>query len=159
MAVVLRDLRAGDWDTVISLFEALDDFHREALPWLFQKPTAPFRDRRFLATLADNERAQVFVAEEQGVVVGFVHVRLFDAPDLPVFVAQVRAAIDDIVVDPQQRRTGIARALLTDAEDWARSNGAVGVDLNVYDFNTVGQETFAAAGFEVLSRRMTKHLS
>ena len=158
MAATIRATSADDWDAVIPLFDALDEFHRRELPWLFQEPGAAFRDRQFLEAIASNDRAQIFVAADQDVVVGFVHVRLFDTPDTPAFIEQLRAAVDDLFVDPTCRRSGIARKLLKTAEDWARSKGAVGIDLNVYAFNTTGQRVFAAAGFEILSKRMTKHL-
>ena len=80
------------------------------------------------------------------------------APDFPIFVPQPRVMINDIFVNPAHRRSGVASLLVQKAEAWAKAKGAIGVDLNVCEFNEKGLGLFSAMGFSTLSRRMSKFL-
>ena len=54
---------------------------------------------------------------------------------------------------PQQRRRGLAGALLDDGLGWARSQGCTRILLEVRDDNTTAQQLYRSRGFDVLSRR------
>ena len=60
----------------------------------------------------------VFVAEEAGRVVGWVHVQIAEYVE-----SEPLAVIGGLVVDRTRRRRGIGAALMADAEAWARSRG------------------------------------
>ena len=61
--------------------------------------------------------------------------------------------LDRIMVTPQQRRRGLAGALLDDGLGWARSQGCTRILLEVRDDNTTAQQLYRSRGFDVLSRR------
>lgn len=61
--------------------------------------------------------------------------------------------LDRIMVTPQQRRRGLAGALLDDGLGWARSQGCTRMLLEVRDDNTTAQQLYRSRGFDVLSRR------
>lgn len=61
--------------------------------------------------------------------------------------------LDRIMVTPQQRRRGLAGALLDDGLGWAQSQGCTRILLEVRDDNTTAQQLYRSRGFDVLSRR------
>lgn len=157
MNILVRSMTLADCDAVIDLFDALDAYHREHLPWLFHQPKEQPRARQFFEDLLSDNETEVLVAETDRVV-GLIHISLFNAPDFPIFVPQLRVAINNIFVNPAHRRSGIASLLIQNAEAWAKAKGAVGVDLNVYEFNETAQRLFSSMGFSTLSRRLSKAL-
>lgn len=123
---------------------------------MFRKPVTPGRPSTFFDTFARSDDTQIFIAVVGDRVVGLLTVRLVKSPQFEVFVQQLRASVDDLYVEPDQRRTGVASNLLAAAERWAAKRGAVGIDLNVFDFNSIGRGFFEAAGFRPLSHKLTK---
>lgn len=76
-------------------------------------------------SLLDKSRECVFVAECEDKVIGYVHVEKYD---LLYFETMVN--ILGLAVCSESRRQGAGRLLMTAAEEWAKSMGAVGVRLN-----------------------------
>lgn len=149
---------SSDMEAVEALFDRLDAYHREKLPWLFQQPIGTPRGREFLESVLADDRATIFVAVTDRLA-GFVHLRLSESPAFPIFVPQTRALIDSIFVLESSRRQGIGTGLLRAAADWANDHGASGMDANVYEFNQDAQELFSSMRFLTLSRRMVMHFS
>lgn len=73
-----------------------------------------------LARLASDPNARSIVAQAGDVVVGLatVHVRYTMNHETPI------AQLTLLVVDERQRTRGVGRALVSAAEEWARSRGA-----------------------------------
>ncbi len=79
---------------------------------------------RLERVLADREHA-LFVAEDAaGRVVGWVHVFINKLLE-----SDARAEIGGLVSDPTARRQGIGRALMQQAEQWAKGRGLPAVSL------------------------------
>src|SRR5258708_33341619 len=57
------------------------------------------------------------------------------------------ARVEEIVVESNERRGGIGRALLSAARDWAQKNGARSLDLGVYAFNAEAVAFYEREGF------------
>lgn len=125
---------------------------------MFRKPETSGRPSTFFDTVIRGDDAQIFVAVEGDRAVGVVTVRLVRSPQLEIFIEQLRASVDDVYVEPDQRRKGVASNLLAAAERWAATRGAVGIELNVFDFNSLGQDLFESAGFRPLSHKLAKKL-
>src|SRR5690349_6164297 len=82
------------------------------------------------------------VAEEVGQVVGWVAVR-GDEP----------AELTRIAVGPESRRRGLGRALLVEAVELARFEGADRMLLEVAETNEAALNLYRSAGFREISRR------
>jgi GNAT superfamily N-acetyltransferase len=152
---LVRVMTLEDCESVALLFDELDAFHRDRLPWLFQHPGQSPRDRTFFENILGDDRATVLVADD-GHIVGFVHVRMISTPEFPVFRPQARGLVDAIFVAQEYRGGGVAAALMRAAESWAVGRGATGMDLSVYEFNENAREAFTAMGYSTLNRRMSK---
>lgn len=98
-------------------------------------PTTPGEMIARLQTLAEDDRHAVFVAEEDGAVVGWIHVYL-----CPLLIAGPGAEIGGLVVDEGYRSRGIGAGLVQAAEEWARARGCLGLTVRA---NVVRQRAHA----------------
>ncbi|QIN82287.1 GNAT family N-acetyltransferase [Rubrobacter tropicus] len=112
-------------------------------------PDAEKAMRRFLADLARNSYAFVFVATVEDQTVGFVSGELREGS--PTFMPKTWASVDDVFVDPGHRNGGIGRALIASVEGWARQKGANGVSLQVAAANARGRKFYEDLGFREVS--------
>jgi ribosomal protein S18 acetylase RimI-like enzyme len=88
----------------------------------------------------------VYVAELAGAVCGFVSLRLTPYLDQDVPYAE----ITEVYVDPEARRHGVARALMSYAEGQAARSGATSVHLVTGADNVDAQAFYKAAGYQDL---------
>ena len=135
ISYVVRRVRADDAEEVFSLVK---DFPPEAIPdrQIFQ---ATF------AALDDTAGNVLFVAESGGgTVVGYILLSCH-----PSFLANAPVAwVEEVMVANSWRRTGVGKALMTAAEDWANRLGAAYVALasrrSVPFYESLGYEHTAA---------------
>lgn len=111
--LVIRDAVPGD-------VSALTRLNRAAMGYDYPEAET---GRKLAALLADG-RNKILVAQMDGRLVGYLHLVDYD-----VLYAEHMKNIMGIAVDPDCRRRGIGRALLTAGEAWARENGAAAVRL------------------------------
>lgn len=129
-----------------------------------------FDSRRFLAPMAGSERgyaaflagvldspdACVFVAEEEGRVIGYVFAALE-----PLSWKELRGPagfIHDVAVVEEARRSGVATQLIGAAVDWLRGRGAPRVLLQSAAANAGAQRLFHRLGFRDTMIEMTMEL-
>jgi len=105
----------------------------------------PFRfDMKSMRKYATHPEAVVVIAESHGELRGFIVVN-------PTKRRAMHAAyITTLDVHPEFRRTGIARALVAEAEQRAASAGAATMQLHVYTGNLSAISFYEASGYEQL---------
>ncbi|MFE6775575.1 GNAT family N-acetyltransferase [Streptomyces sp. NPDC057702] len=64
----------------------------------------------------------------------------------------------DIAIDADQRGRGLGRAAMVLGEEYARSQGAHTLGLNVFGFNTGARGLYESLGYETTSLKMRKRL-
>ena len=101
---------------------------------------------------------RVFVAEQNGTVVGFVAVvarEPFTSLDDP---PGTYALVTDLAVLSNNRNRGIGRRLLEQAENFARAEGAAELRIGVLTQNTAARQLYLDAAFvphlEILAKRL-----
>ena len=114
--------------------------------------------RRYLLDRCAQSDGAVFVAEAEGVVVGFVALFVHVDSESLIEAQTDYAYISDLVVLPAFRRHGIGRALLQQAESYARDHGAAVMKVDVLIANTVAYDLYHTAGFQDHEVRLTKSL-
>ena len=110
----------------------------------------------FLGTQMQDADACVFVAEQDGDVVGYVYGGLE-----PMSWRELREAagfIHDVVVADTHRGRGIGEALVQRASDWLREHGAPRVLLWTAQRNVAAQRLFLRLGFRATMIEMTREL-
>lgn len=135
MTVNIRRATAADLDAVAPLFDAYRRFYGQ--------PGDLPRARAFLAERMQAGQSVVLLAERDGRAAGFT--QLF-----PMF-SSVRTArmwvLNDLYVDADSRRGGIARDLLGAATRFARDDGAVRIVLETSVDNAGARALYRNAGW------------
>lgn len=134
--LTIRDRAGADDERIAELALQSITFHVERFADLRPAPSPEWVRGQF-AELLDQDpeaagRTRCRVAEREGVVVGFLTAVLRDAPEggLERFDGPL-VYVSDVAVDARVRRQGVGRALMDDAEGWARERGACALTLNV----------------------------
>ena len=141
MTIQIRPARPEDASTLVELGAAIGG---EPEAWLLNTDgwRSVTEERRYLRALRRHPDAAVFVAEDEGEIVG----RLSVARD--PHSASRHVADLGLMVAASHRRRGIGRALLEQAEAWARSAGVVKLELHVFPWNEPAIRLYEGFGFE-----------
>lgn len=137
----IRPAEPGDAQPLVEL---AGEVGSEQGAWLLT--TAEWRsvaeERRYLRAVRRHPDAAVYVAEDEGRVVA----RLSLARD--IHPASRHVADLGLMVAASHRRRGIARALLEQSVDWARSAGVSKLELHVFPWNEPAIALYESFGFE-----------
>jgi len=135
MATSIRRAGPQDLDALAVLFDAYRQFYGQ--------PSDLARARDWLRTRMRFGESVVLIAERDGAAAGFTQL-------YPMF-SSVRTArtwiLNDLFVAEEARRSGVARALLDAAAQYARDDGAAGLSLETTGDNTAARALYRAAGW------------
>jgi putative acetyltransferase len=98
-------------------------------------------ERRYLRAIRRYPHAAVFVAEDDGVIVGRLSVARDQQP------ASRHVADLGLIVAATHRRQGIGTALLDAALEWARESGIGKLELHVFPWNEPAVALYERFGF------------
>lgn len=162
---VIRKADLGDLESLLPVYEEGDRFHREALPHIFKKPEDTPHIKEYLASLIANPMARVFLAvrtentaSQANHIIGLLIALIRQTPELAIFVPRRYVMIDNLIVASEFRRQGAGEALMEAAEEWACTEGAREIELNVWEFNQNAILFYDHLGYETGARRMFKKL-
>jgi len=141
MTIEIRPARPEDASALVELGASIGC---EPQAWLLNTDgwRSVSEERRYLRALRRHPDAAVFVADDEGSVVG----RLSVARD--PHSASRHVADLGLMVAASHRRRGIGRALLEQAEAWARAAGVLKLELHVFPWNEPAIRLYEEFGFE-----------
>ena len=143
--VRLASLR--DYEEMCSLFDELDELHRQARPDMFRAFPPPARTREQVAQWLAQPDSTVLVAQSDEGVVGLA-VLLTRAPSSFAGAAPRKVIeVDNLVVRTDQRGRRVGRRLLAAAVEWSRQRRATHVEVAVHDFNRDARRFYESFGF------------
>ena len=129
----------------IRLMTAADAPTVAALSAQLGYPISPTVIAERLDMLAQSSEHGCFVAEEDGVVIGWTHVFGVHMITSPHFFAE----IGGLVVDTGARRQGVGRALVSQAEAWAQARGYTEVRLRSGLHRAEAHQFYRSIGYEL----------
>jgi RimJ/RimL family protein N-acetyltransferase len=101
----------------------------------------PTDERRYLRAIRRYPHAAVFVAEDDGRIVGRLSIARDQHP------ASRHVADLGLMVAASHRRRGIGSALLRTAAEWARESGVRKLELHVFPYNEAAIALYEQFGF------------
>jgi GNAT superfamily N-acetyltransferase len=132
----VRQATVCDIDLLAPLFDGYRQFYRQA--------SDPGRIRRFLLDRFEHNQSVIFIAVRGEAAIGFAQL-------YPSFSSAALARIyvlNDIFVDPAERRAGAGGRLLEAAADYARRVGAFRLALSTELTNTTAQRLYEKSGWK-----------
>jgi diamine N-acetyltransferase len=154
MTIQIREATADDYSAIASIARESQDIHAQAHPTIFQTDTPGFSEGYVQNLLAD-EQSAIYVAEEDGSIVGYAFLRAGQLTYLDIFQPQTIAEITDIAITATARRKGIGRLLFEASQEWARSQNAERLELIVWAFNREAIAFYRRNGMSELSHTMS----
>jgi len=137
----VRRALPGDAPGLVALAEAVG---REEGRWILA--TESWRsvadERRYLKSVQRHPDAAVYVAEDDGRLVGRLSLSRDPHP------ASRHVADLGLMVDAEYRRRGIGKTLLEEAVVWARAAGIRKLELHVFPWNEPALRLYESFGFE-----------
>ena len=143
--VVVRRATLKDLPAVVALRLAL--LREEARNPFFANPHPDAEERALQLTRAElTTPGEVFlVAIRNQAIVGLLRCR--GVRRMPLVAESRQAVVTTVYVVPDQRRTGVLRALLGAADRWCRREGLTGMRLQCALSNEVGRKAWESLGF------------
>ena len=132
--------------------------HHEFDSRRFLAPTGRTKDAyaSYLGTQLDAPGAAVFVAEDDGQVIGYAYVAV-ESYDYMALRGPA-GVLHDLIVDPEHRRGGVGRELLGAALEFVLMRGLNQIVLGTAQRNETAQRFFASVGFRPTMIEMTRDL-
>lgn len=156
---VVRAATHADYDGLCTLIRELDILHADAIPHFFKRFDGPARTPEWFTAALENADSMLWVAEDDGVIVGFLWGLVRQNPDLPMFVPRRWLVVDNVGVAATHRGQGIGRALMEHAHAWARDQGLTEVELTVWEFNEGAIAFYEELGYTPIVRWLWKGLA
>lgn len=155
--IVLRRARVDDADWILALVPRLHEFGPPAWRTVQEMNAAERADlRSALASLDDNTMTLlVAVRSEDEAPLGF----LYTATTVDFFTGERHAHVKDVVVAREGEGHGVARRLLSAAEEWAKARGYRFITLSVFPQNRRAVDVYERAGYSTDVLRMLKLLT
>jgi RimJ/RimL family protein N-acetyltransferase len=137
----IRRAEPGDATALVRLAEAVG---REQERWILASEgwRSIGDERRYLKTVLRHPDAAVFVAEDDGVVVGRLSLSRDPNP------ASRHVADLGLMVAASHRGKGIGRLLLEEAVKWSRMSEVRKLELHVFPWNEPALRLYESFGFE-----------
>lgn len=139
--IEIRPARADDAATLVELGTAIG---AEEGAWLLTSAgwRSVAEERRYLRALKRYPDAAVYVAEDDGALVGRLSLARDPHP------ASHHVADLGLMVAASHRRQGVGRMLLEQAAAWAREAGVTKLELHVFPWNEPAIRLYESFGFE-----------
>ena len=160
----IRSATISDLPSLIELFRAELECQESLAQW-FRLTARPDWGAYVSARLNRTDGA-VLVAEEDGALLGFVDIRILQRaagskrsalralirfrkkPAPPLIEPMASGFLEDIYVDPKQRRRGIAKELVEHAFEWFRARKIQHVEAAIWARNEASLSLARGLGFQ-----------
>ena len=150
---MVRFAKEKDLDIINELRKQVNDIHVEGRPDLFKAGFgAEIRD--FAKVIMSGENSDIIVAERNGIICGMVCVDYVNKPETPYSKARSFYHVQEIAVDANHRRQGVAKELLEFMIADAKKRKLGKIELDVWEFNDSAIEFYQAVGFRQTRRWM-----
>ena len=130
---------------MIELLKQVGEVHHQIRPDIFCAGCQKY-DAIALQELLKDPLKPIFVAEQDGVLLGYCFCVKKEIPGNRSLVARKELYIDDLCVDEKSRRTGVARNLFRHVCSYAREQGFDAVNLNVWCGNDSAMHFYEKMG-------------
>lgn len=135
----MNHTRKANLDDLDQLSELFDQYRT-----CYNKSSDVAGAKVFLKSRLDNGDSKIFVAVDNGKLVGFTQLYpLFSSTRMKNY-----WLLNDLFVNEDHRGNGHSKALIEEAKNLCRSNNACGILLETDKTNDIGNQLYPATGFD-----------
>jgi aminoglycoside 6'-N-acetyltransferase I len=156
VSLQIRRAQQSDLDQLVALWQELAELHAGLLPEFALAPTGEQSVRAHLAELLRDDNERVFVAEENGALIGFINGAVRENP--PVFAERYIGYLADAIMTARSRRRGVGEQLVGTLYTWFRDRGVRIIHLSAATGNPISQAFWRKMGFVEYMTRMRSEL-
>lgn len=142
-----RTASSADIPALAHLNEVVQSVHAALYPRDFKTATDPVAVAEFFAARLAEASNTFWIAEIDGAAVGYLWAETQTRPESPFNPSRPRLFVHHLAVLPEQRRRGVATALMRAVEERARADGITELGLASWAANGEAHRFFAAQGF------------
>lgn len=151
---MVRRAQKKDLERINELLFQVLAVHADGRPDIFIPGTKKYRDEELLELFSDDTRPVFVYTDENDVVRGYAFCILEETVGMNNLHDMKALYIDDLCVDAQCRRQGIAKKLYGYVMDYAKETGCYHVTLNVWELNSGARAFYEAMGMRPLKTVM-----
>lgn len=149
---MIREMNLNDYEDVRILVKQIHELHLSNRPDIYNDGES-FPKEYFEKVLSDaNNLNYVYVKSKK--IVGVLNATLQHTNPLPIIKPRTYYFIENIVVDKNHRRKGIAKKLFNYLTLKAKENNIDSIELNVWSFNTEAIKFYESMGMNIKNIRM-----
>ena len=154
--MIIRTASEKDIPKLNELLFQVHKIHADARPDIFISGSKKYDDAELKLLIQDCDKTPVFVAEADGIVVGYAFCQVIKESDNSR--NQNTLYIDDLCVDENLRGYHIGSSLLNFVVDYAKENGFYNITLNVWALNEKALGFYEKNGMHIQKYGMEKIL-
>ena len=149
---MIREMNLNDYEDVRILVRQIHELHLSNRPDIYNDGES-FPKEYFEKVLSDaNNLNYVYVKSKK--IVGVLNATLQHTNPLPIIKPRTYYFIENLVVDKNHRRKGIAKKLFNYLTLKAKENNIDSIELNVWSFNTEAIKFYESMGMNIKNIRM-----
>lgn len=149
---MIREMNLNDYEDVRILVKQIHELHLSNRPDIYNDGES-FPKEYFEKVLSDaNNLNYVYVENKK--IVGVLNATLQHTNPLPIIKPRTYYFIENLVVDKNHRRKGIAKKLFSYLTLKAKENNIDSIELNVWSFNTEAIKFYESMGMNIKNIRM-----
>lgn len=145
--MIMRRAKTTDIEKIKDLLLQVNNVHSDGRPDLFKRDFRKYNDKELAELLKDDTRP-VFVAEDDGSVLGYAFCVMIDHTQDNNFTDIKTLYIDDLCVDEKIRGKHIGSALYDYVKKYAKENGCYNLTLNVWSCNPNAEAFYRSRGLK-----------
>ena len=147
-------IRLATYDDIPELNVLFTDFFEYNAAQQPKNCIASKEDGQYPNIVINSADGDIYVAEAEGRIIGFIHVKMDKTPPYPSVTPHKYARIVDFFVGVKYRKKGIGSSLLDDVKQWARARTLEYIELMVLENNAVGKSFYKREYFTTVSHTM-----
>lgn len=134
-----NNIRKATQDDLVQLSHLFDRYRM-----FYHKTSDLYAAQQFLSERLEKKDSEIFVAEDEGKLVGFVQLYpLFSSTRMKSY-----WLLNDLYVNSNSRGKGFSKALIERAKELCRTSDSCGMYLETGKENRIGNQLYPSAGFK-----------
>lgn len=154
--MAIRNMKFEDYENVKKLVYQVHSIHLNSRPDIYND--GDFLPLDYFKECLENKNAINLIYEEENVIKGILMADIQIPRVLPIIKQRKIYFIEDIVVDKNHRRKGIAKSLYNHLKKMAVNDNADSIELNLWSFNEEALSFYQFLGMSVKNMRLEDKL-